>query len=91
MAVGGGTKSELWLKIISTALNVPIDLPAAGDIGGAFGAARMGMVAATGADFRSVFSKPKIAKTITPEKTALAAYEDQFQRYKKIYPSIKGI
>ena len=91
MAVGGGTKSELWMKIIATALNVPIDLPAAGDIGGAFGAARMGLVAATGANFKQVFSKPKIAKTITPEKSALAAYEDQFQRYKKIYPAIKDI
>jgi xylulokinase len=91
MAVGGGTKSELWLKIISTVLNVPIDLPQAGDIGGAFGAARMGLVAATGANYRHVFTKPKIAKTITPEKTAVAAYADQYQRFTKIYPAIKDI
>jgi xylulokinase len=51
----------------------------------------MGLVAATGDNFRTVFSKPKIAKTIMPEKTALAAYEGQFQRYKKIYPSIREI
>jgi xylulokinase len=91
MAVGGGTKSELWLRIIATVLGVPIDLPAAGDVGGAFGAARMGLVAATGADYRRVFTKPKIAKTIQPEKAVMAAYEDQYQRYLKIYPSIKGI
>jgi xylulokinase len=91
MAVGGGTKSELWLKIIATVLGVPIDLPAAGDVGGAFGAARMGMVAATGADFRQVFTKPKIARSIAPDKAAQAAYEDQFNRYKQIYPAIKGI
>jgi xylulokinase len=91
MAVGGGTKSELWLKIIATVLNVPIDLPAAGDVGGAFGAARMGLVAATGDNFRNVFTKPKIAKTITPEKSAQNAYDDQFKRYKQIYPSIKGL
>jgi xylulokinase len=91
MAVGGGTKSEIWLKIIATALNVPIDLPAAGDVGGAFGAARMGMVAATGANFRDVFTKPKIARSVAPEKAAVSAYEDQYQRYKKIYPAIKGI
>jgi xylulokinase len=91
MAVGGGTKSELWLKIIATVLGVPIDLPAAGDVGGAFGAARMGMVAATGADFRKVFTKPKIARSILPEKSAQAAYEDQYQRYLKIYPAIREI
>ena len=91
MAVGGGTKSELWMKIMATVLDVPIDLPVAGDIGGAFGAARMGLVAATGADYRQVFTKPKIAKTITPEKSAVAAYNDQYQRYTKIYPAIKEI
>jgi xylulokinase len=91
MAVGGGTKSELWMKIMATVLNLPIDLPVAGDIGGAFGAARMGLVAATGADYRQVFTKPKIAKTITPEKSAVASYTDQYQRYSKIYPAIKEI
>ncbi len=72
-------------------LGIPIDLPAAGDVGGAFGAARMGLVAATGEDFRKVFTKPKVARTITPEKAAKAAYDDQFQRYKQIYPAIKEI
>ncbi|MCA0433714.1 MAG: xylulokinase [Proteobacteria bacterium] len=91
MAVGGGTRSELWLRIMATVLGVPIDLPAAGDVGGAFGAARMGLVAATKADYRSVFTKPKIAKTIQPEKAAQAAYEDHFQRYTQVYPAIKEI
>jgi xylulokinase len=91
MAVGGGTKSELWMKIMATVLGVPIDLPAAGDVGGAFGAARMGLVAARRADYRKVFAKPKIAKTFLPEKSATAAYEDHYQRYTKIYPAIKEI
>lgn len=91
MAVGGGTKSALWLKIMSTVLGLPIDVPVAGDIGGAFGAARMGLVAATGANYRDVFTKPKIASTITPEKSAAVAYDDQYQRYTKIYPSIREI
>ena len=91
MAVGGGTKSELWMKIMSTVLGVPIDLPVSGEVGGAFGAARMGLVAATGADFRQVFSKPKTAKSFTPEKAAVAAYDDKYQRYAQIYPAIKEI
>ncbi len=91
MAVGGGTKSELWLKIIATALGVPVDLPAAGDVGGAFGAARMGLMAATGASYKSVCAAPKIAKTILPEKNAKAAYEAAYERYTQIYPAIKEI
>lgn len=90
-AVGGGTKSELWLKIIATVLGVPVDLPAAGDVGGAFGAARLGRIAATGADFRKVLTAPKTARTIMPEKKVQAAYEDHYRRYAKIYPAIKEI
>jgi len=91
MAVGGGTNSEIWLKIIATVLNIPIDLPAAGDFGGAFGGARMGLIAATGADFAKVCTKPKIARTIAPETSAVAAYDKAYARYTKIYPSIKDI
>ncbi len=91
MAVGGGTKSEIWMKIMATAMGLPIDLPASGEVGGAFGAARMGLVAATGEDFRKVFTRPKTAKTFTPEKSATAAYDDHYHRYTQIYPAIKEI
>lgn len=91
MAVGGGTHSEIWLKIIATVLKVPIDLPAAGDFGGAFGGARMGLIAATGADFVKICTSPKIARTIKPETSAMAAYDAAYARYTKIYPSIKDI
>ena len=91
MAVGGGTHSELWLKIIATVLGVPVDLPVAGDVGGAFGAARMGLMAATGASYKSVCTTPKIAKTIHPDVKAKAAYDAAYARYAKIYPAIKGL
>ncbi len=91
MAVGGGTNSEIWLKIIATVLNVPIDLPASGDFGGAFGGARMGLIAATGADFHKICTPPKIARTIKPEAGATAAYDAAYARYTKIYPAIKDI
>ncbi len=91
MAVGGGTKSELWLKIIATVLGVPIDLPAAGDVGGAFGAARLGILAATGENYKRVLTKPKVAKTIDPDRKIKPAYDAQYQRYTKIYPAIKEL
>ena len=90
-AVGGGSKSELWLKIIATALGVPVDLPAAGDVGGAFGAARLGLIAATGEDYRQILTAPATARTIKPEAKAREAYEAQYRRYTQIYPAIKEI
>jgi xylulokinase len=90
-AVGGGTKSELWLKIIATVLGMPVDLPAAGEIGGAFGAARLGLIAAGRASFKEICTPPKTAKTIMPESKAKAAYEAHYRRYTQIYPAIKEI
>ena len=90
-AVGGGSRSELWLKIIATVLGIPIDVPADGDFGGAFGAARLGLIAATGASYREVCAPPRTAKTIKPEARARAAYEAQYARYVQIYPAIKEI
>jgi len=90
-AVGGGTRSQLWLKIIATALDLPVDVPADGDFGGAFGAARLGLIAATGADFTSVCTAPRIARTVKPEAKAREAYEKAYARYVQIYPSIREI
>ena len=91
MAVGGGTHSELWLKIIATVLGVPVDLPVAGDVGGAFGGARMALMAATGASYKSICTAPRVARTILPDAKIKAAYEAAYKNYTKIYPAIRKI
>ncbi len=89
-AIGGGSRSRYWLKSIATALGLPVDLPADGDFGAAFGAARLGLIAATGADPVAVCTAPKTAATIEPEAALDAAYEDAYQRYRRLYPAIRA-
>ncbi|RDE09498.1 xylulokinase [Pelagibacterium lacus] len=89
MAVGGGSKSELWLEMIATVLDMAIAVPEDGDFGGAFGAARLGLIAATGADPKSVCTRPKISRTITPRAEFKSAYDDQYQRYRALYRGIE--
>jgi xylulokinase len=88
-AVGGGSRSRAWLKIIANALNVPIDVPAEGDVGAAFGAARLGLIAAEGADPLEVCRPPEIDATIAPDPAAADSYRDALQRYRALYPAIK--
>ncbi|MDO6965420.1 xylulokinase [Rhizobium alvei] len=90
-AIGGGSRSRYWLKSIATALDVPVDIPADGDFGAAFGAARLGLIAATGADPLSVCTPPKTAETIEPVAAHRPAYEAAYQRYRKLYPAIAGL
>lgn len=89
IAVGGGSKSDLWLEMIATNLGMPIEVPEDGDFGGAFGAARLGLIAATGADPKSVCTKPKIKKTIEPRADLKAAHDQQYRRFSALYGAIE--
>lgn len=91
IAVGGGSRSAYWLKSIATALNVPISLPEEGDFGAAFGAARLGLIAASGADPFAVCTQPRIARAIEPEQALLSSYDEAYQRYHALYPTLRPL
>jgi xylulokinase len=88
-AVGGGSRSRAWLKMIANLLNMPIDVPAEGDFGGAFGAARLGLIAAEGADPIAICAPPAITETIMPDSSGVAIARARFARYRALYPAIK--
>jgi xylulokinase len=90
-AIGGGSRSEYWLASIATALDVPVDIPADGDFGAAFGAARLGLIAATGADPVAVCTAPQTARTIEPVSALSGAYDAAYQRYRELYPAIRQL
>lgn len=90
-AIGGGSRSAYWLASIATSLGVPVDIPAEGDFGAAFGAARLGLIAATGADPVAVCSQPETARTIEPVAALGDAYEEAYRRYHALYPAIRAL
>ena len=85
-AIGGGSRSIYWLRAIATALDIPVELPARGDFGAAFGVARLGLIAATGADPLSVCTAPAVDRVIAPDATLRPAFEKARQRYRSLYP-----
>jgi xylulokinase len=90
-AIGGGSRSKYWLRSIATSLGVPVDIPQDGDFGAAFGAARLGLIAATGADPVKVCTAPITEETIEPAADMTSAYEDAYARYRKTYPAISAL
>ena len=89
IGVGGGTNSDYWVKAIATALNKPVELPIAGDFGGAFGAARLAMMAdGASADIAAV---PEIHRVIEPDANLVAAYSEAHGRYKAGYEAVKTL
>ena len=89
LATGGGSKSDYWLKAIATALNTPVDVPAAGDFGAALGAARLGLMAATGAG-GEIATQPPIERVISPDSALLDAFDDGHAAYVEARNKLKG-
>ncbi|WP_226577418.1 xylulokinase [Acuticoccus sediminis] len=90
IAVGGGSRSRAWLEIMATALGIPIDVPGAGDYGAAFGAARLGQMAATGGG-AELATPPAIADTIEPDRELERAFSDAHDRFSALYLALRGV
>jgi xylulokinase len=90
LAVGGGSRSDYWLRAIATALDCPVQLPVAGDFGGAFGAARLALMAATGAG-AEIAALPPIARTIDPDTSLTAAFDAGHARHVTVRDTLKGL
>ncbi len=90
-AVGGGAASRIWLRIIASILGIPLRLPAGAANGAAYGAARLAICAATGADPLMICTPPPIAETIDPDPALAAAYDDSYARFRALAPTLKEI
>jgi xylulokinase len=90
IAVGGGSRSDYWVQAIATSLGLPVELPVAGDFGGAFGAARLGLMAATGAG-AEIATAPAIERVLDPIPALEPAFAEAHQRYRAAYQALKGL
>ena len=90
LAMGGGAKSAYWLEVIATTLGITLKVPQSGDFGAALGAARLGLMAATGTG-AEVATMPPIAKTIDPNEGMRSAFAEAHGRYRHAYKVVKDL
>lgn len=90
VAVGGGSRSRHWLEMIATVLDQPVSVPEAGDFGAAFGAARLGLMAATGAG-AEIATPPQLDATIDPNPALAPAFAEAHDRYRATYTALKDL
>ena len=89
---GGGAKSPLWKKIIANVMNMKVDVIESEE-GPALGGA---MLAAVGCgeypDVETIARKiVRVVDTVEPEPDLVEKYEEKYSRFKKIYPTVKGL
>ena len=92
MICGGGAKSALWKKLVANIMNVEVEVPVSEE-GPGFGAAIL--VAVGCKEYESVEAAAKsiikIKERIQPDPELVAKYEKKYQKFRKIYPALKGI
>jgi len=89
---GGGARSELWLRIVASALEIPLQRVAV-DEGAAFGAAILaGVAAGVWRDVREgVAATVKAGRTIEPVPAWVEVYREQRERYRALYPALRRV
>jgi xylulokinase len=87
--VGGGSRSTLWAQIVADALGIPVHRVEEGEVGAALGAARLGRLAATGANPAEVCTRPHRLATFKPRASAVAAYDEAYEQWRRLYPALK--
>ena len=88
---GGGARSDLWLRIVASVLELPLQRVAVQE-GAAFGAALLGGVAG------GVFADPHEAVTacvspgevIDPDPAWTAVYDEGRERFRALYPALQA-
>jgi xylulokinase len=91
IAIGGGTASHYWLRLIATVLDLPLRLPTGGEFGAALGAARLGMVAATGVSPESIMTTPESRATIDPVSGMKGVFDDEYHAFQATYPALRAV
>ncbi len=89
LAVGGGARSETWLRIIASVLDRPLKLATDSDVGAALGAARLAICAAEGAAPAEVCTPPAITRVIEPDPALVPRYAEGYERFQALHPAIR--
>ena len=87
---GGGARSPLWRRILANVLDLPLDIPQTEE-GPGYGGAMLAMVGcgayATVRDCAEALVR--VTDTVEPEPELAARYEEQYRKFRLIYPALK--
>jgi xylulokinase len=88
---GGGAKSDLWLRILASVLELPLERVTV-DEGAAYGAALLGGVAggAWSNAEEAIKACVKVRGTVEPDPTWIEPYRDALERYRTLYPALRN-
>lgn len=89
---GGGAKSPLWKRIIANVMNLKVDVIESEE-GPALGGAMLAAVGCGAYPSVEAIARKlvKVVETIEPEPELAAKYEERYQEFRRIYPTVKEL
>ncbi|HEY7706091.1 MAG TPA: xylulokinase [Gaiellaceae bacterium] len=89
---GGGARSELWLRIVASALGIPLQRTAVEE-GAAYGAALLaGVASGAFADVREAVERcVRVRDVVEPDPEWQRRYAEGYERFRAFYPALRDL
>jgi xylulokinase len=84
LMVGGGSRSPYWAQLLADVTGLTLERPNGAELGAAFGAARLGMIAA-GVSEQEVCIKPAISASYVPDRANEPLLRERAARMHALY------
>ena len=89
---GGGSRSRYWARLIASALDIPLAIPEASEVGAALGAARLGRLAAEpSATIAAVCAPPPVTAVAEPVAAWQPLLRARLARFRALYPPLSPL
>jgi xylulokinase len=88
--IGGGAKSQYWGKILASVLDRPLIYRDGGEVGPAYGAAKLAQIADTGAAIEAVCTAPAILHVAEPDDALTDHYRNRMPKFRSLYTQLKS-
>jgi xylulokinase len=88
--IGGGARSAYWGRILSSVLGRPLIYRDGGEVGPAYGAARLAMLADSRAPIETICTAPPILQIAEPDKELASHFADRMPRFRALYQQLKS-
>ena len=89
---GGGARSPLWRRILANVLDLPLDIPQTEE-GPGYGGAMLALVGCGVYPTVQACAEAlvRVTDTVEPDKELAERYEEQYRKFRLIYPTLKSL
>jgi xylulokinase len=89
--IGGGARSRHWGTIIAAALGVRLDYLEGGEVGPALGAAKLALMAVTGASAAEACTRPPVRESILPDAALAERLAPKRETFRRAVAAIRSV